>query len=625
MSNRVKYLSNGFAIIIMLEVTFFTILKLSFGVELTDEAYSVAESYLVSKGALPFVDNWSQMPGWTLLTAPFVKLYTIINHDTEGIFAFFRLLTFFINVVTAFIVFILIKDLVDNPFYRLLSVVIFFGASGLVGMGPFRGDNLMIDLYAVGSVMLSKEFVKNVYNKINVFICGIIFALAVLCYPVFISIYIYLVLFMIYMIARKKQKIDFVASFVFGSVFTAIIVVGYLMQKNGLAGIIHGIKCILSDVTYFRIEHEGVAKIPSYFILMISKNAVLLIGLSICTFFSVCIKRLRRKKDRQITNVYDESISISFGLLDKIFLLSVFTTLCVCCFYQVIKFGTVDNGNVYIYSITYQFIVTLYVFPFIKKYKKYAQALLSVVWIPSAILVVITGVSTNAPIINRHFLFENTVFVLVLFFIWAWNDNANTVDIHNSECRIANKLNDIIVPFLPAFLVMTITFVNLFNSYSLFYREPSFRELTERVDEGVYKGLKTTEARARGIEELERVLKLYTNEDDYVLAMDNCPFIYTMIESHACTPSSWDMTLYSYGFNEPQLYYDYFDVTGIEPSKIIYFNYGRDAVLSIDTEYMFNEFVESKYCLIYENRDFWKWNYCGNDVICELLIYERIE
>ena len=123
--------------------------------------------------------------------------------------------------------------------------------------------------------------------------------------------------------------------------------------------------------------------------------------------------------------------------------------------------------------------------------------------------------------------------------------------------------------------------------------------------------------------ELDRVIDEYVDQEDYVLAMDNDPFIYLMSVGRICTPSTWDQGLYSYHFDQPDLYYDYFKVTGTEPSKIIYFNYGRDETMSIDVNYRFNEYVLSNFELIYEDRNIFEWNYCGRDIICELLIFDH--
>lgn len=46
-----------------------------FGVEVTDEAFWITEPYLLTQGAIPFVDSWSQTPLTSLLLAlsfPFI-------------------------------------------------------------------------------------------------------------------------------------------------------------------------------------------------------------------------------------------------------------------------------------------------------------------------------------------------------------------------------------------------------------------------------------------------------------------------------------------------------------------------------------------------------------------------
>ena len=128
--------------------------------------------------------------------------------------------------------------------------------------------------------------------------------------------------------------------------------------------------------------------------------------------------------------------------------------------------------------------------------------------------------------------------------------------------------------------------------------------------------MRTTEERAECLIKLDRILDEYIDGDDYVLFMDNAPFLYLMSEGRICAPSTWDMTLFSYGFDQPDIYYDYFAVTGMEPSKIVYFNYGYAEIMSIDVEYGFNDYVRDHYNLIHENRNVFEWNYLDADVKC---------
>ena len=179
-NKKIERVVNECAILVIGVVVVFTIARLFFGAELSDEAYSVAETYMVSKGALPFVNNWSQMPGWTLLLAPFVKIYTLLVGGTDGIFLFFRFLTFFVNSLTAFIVAYLFRNHVKNKVLLSLITIIYVVATGWDYVVAFRGDRLAIDLLAVGVALIIVFFADDKYSMKYLFISGILLALSVL-------------------------------------------------------------------------------------------------------------------------------------------------------------------------------------------------------------------------------------------------------------------------------------------------------------------------------------------------------------------------------------------------------------------------------------------------------------
>ena len=57
--------------------------RLHYGVEISDEAFYVAEAYIVSNGAIPFTDNFFQAAGSALLYSPLVKIYTVVSGGAE--------------------------------------------------------------------------------------------------------------------------------------------------------------------------------------------------------------------------------------------------------------------------------------------------------------------------------------------------------------------------------------------------------------------------------------------------------------------------------------------------------------------------------------------------------------
>ncbi|MCI9133751.1 MAG: hypothetical protein HFI31_06130 [Lachnospiraceae bacterium] len=112
----------------------------------------------------------------------------------------------------------------------------------------------------------------------------------------------------------------------------------------------------------------------------------------------------------------------------------------------------------------------------------------------------------------------------------------------------------------------------------------------------MYKGIYTSEERATALMDLETYIKDHTTDDDKLLFMEVVSMAYLMSNGEFCTPSPWDITLYSYGFNDDRIMRTYLGIVEDYPTKIIYIDTGRDEILSIDCPgYQFNEFVEKDY------------------------------
>lgn len=624
-SEKWDRLINAFAIIVIGIVLLFTIVRLFFGAELSDEAYAVAETYMVSEGALPFVNNWSQMPGFTLILAPFVKLYTLIVGGTDGIFLFFRFLSFFINALTAITVSYVLKEHIKSLRVLALCSLIYVCATGWDYVGAFRGDRLAIDLLAVGVMLLVRFYTDSSKNRWGLFAGGIFLALAVLCYPVVAVEVCYFVIVIIYLCHKKEKSYKSLLWFIAGALLATVVVVGYLSINSGFFDIFRGIRYLLNDVTYFQLKNDSSDKLTGYFKDMVHQVLYLLllsVGCFMCIMVAgfIIFRKNFVKKD-------SEYYCIKRIYLARVGLISLIGGICLDHLLQIWRYGTADNINISIMAMTIETFAVPFVWLFIKNSKSLCRFLMGFIWFPTYIWVVVTGVGTYSSMSGRHPLLKNAAFLLGVFVYFAicdvFFDISNTKD---SENEVYDNTGMIYKLFVKAVLVMmmaAILFTYLFNSYTYVYRDDSVWRLNTVVSAGPYKGMRTTDIRAQGLIELDRIIDSYVEEDDYVLAMDNDPFIYLMSKGKICTPCTWDQALYSYGFDQPDLYYDYFKVIGTEPTKIIYFNYGRDEIMSIDIEYKFNEYVRNNYELIYEDRNIFEWRYCGKDIVCELLIFDK--
>lgn len=97
---------------------------------MTDTSFWTAEPYLITQGAVPFVDNWSQTPLPSLLIAPFVRLFTAVTGGTEGIALFMFYTAFLLRLAVPLSVWPLLRRRMDSFWagvFCLLSFVFDYG------------------------------------------------------------------------------------------------------------------------------------------------------------------------------------------------------------------------------------------------------------------------------------------------------------------------------------------------------------------------------------------------------------------------------------------------------------------------------------------------------------------
>lgn len=144
--------------------------------------------------------------------------------------------------------------------------------------------------------------------------------------------------------------------------------------------------------------------------------------------------------------------------------------------------------------------------------------------------------------------------------------------------------------------VIAILLIVLIGRYDFkyIYRDDSFRNLTTRVESGVYKGIYTTPDRARDVVELEKYINDNISLDEAVSFRDNAPVAYLMCNKNICDVRTWDIMQYTYECNDPTLMYRYYKNKQQIPDVIAYVDFGRDEILSIEKseeEFQFNKFV----------------------------------
>ena len=109
---------------------------------------------------------------------------------------------------------------------------------------------------------------------------------------------------------------------------------------------------------------------------------------------------------------------------------------------------------------------------------------------------------------------------------------------------------------------------SLLNMYSYIYRDDPVRELTARVESGIYRGLYTTPERKRLVEELERVLEANICQDETVCVVTRAPAVYMMAKAKICAPQTWDAQFLERGYTSADPLLSYFEAIDETPDVL---------------------------------------------------------
>ncbi len=513
------------------------------GIDFTDQSWYVAEPYMIAEGAVPYVNNWTQVPGFTIPLAIFTLFYIHINGGTEGIFLFSRIEYIvwlaFIGIISLYLlnrgkekripVSILIPFLLGTP-HQLFSI-------DYNTIGP-------VYLLLICVILLSGYFYAEVkWDFIKGFISGIIMARAVIGTPYILLPCAVLVLFMCF---TKRWKM--ICGYSAGGVLTAFLVLGWCGMKGGFRKLLDGLHYWLTDSAYFKMENE---------ISVLNNCEELYYFFS---FFVICL-----------FIVY--TLKSVLHLQKKAFEKLLFAILTGCFVMGLVQFTYTHDFKMTVYWCWFEPVILYLFLPDSRRRRTMGLLSLTVLLYGSAF--VFSSLFNNIGFGGREYwLYIPTLVSMAALFGW------NPV-MHIKNCF---RIGTIIL-----------SLVMLLASYRYMYRDERAEKLTCMVESGVWKGLYTTEERAEEIVELEQYIRSVTQEDQKILFMDWASFGYLMSNGKACSPSSYDNMCYSYEVDDPRIMYDYFSQTGQVPDKIIYIDFGRDSALSIENDWRFNEFVNANY------------------------------
>ena len=589
MGNEKQNYKAIFAIIILIYAVAFALCwnRLYYGVEISDEAFYVAEAYIISNGAIPFTNNFSVASGSFLLSSPIVKLFTAVSGGTEGIYLFMRQAFLIYKLLVSIVLVILFKRMFPIKLAFLLPLPYF--AMCPFSINNFSYNTISLSLLLMSCTMLLAACQKNErYAKQFSFAGGVLMALNILSHPLnlFTALYVFVLLIIIERIYFKTSIRS--CLFFFGGLLAAIIVTAYLaIISGGLRPIFEGISTILRERPRNHQKGVGFEYNLSTLFGMRHIFGIFVVSSVIALFFVLLFNILRKPRIRRndaktilvISLLLAQTLNVAILIYQYSNTADLTNNICISGIFIAVLLLFVCSFKKHIVF------VLLFIAPFVVNYLLYMTQ-------PD-------GLSGRG-----YILFPSIIVCIALTYVALENT-------HMPLLGIAKK--SIVIHVGSILLTAVICSACVLNFYIYVYRDAPVHSLSYKMESGVFKGLYTLEERGKALIYLEQEIQKVTDSNDLVLFRDQSPQAYLMTNAKHCAPSTWDSLQYSYGYNNlfdesydsnnDFLLQEYFRAIGHEPDIIIYVqdNERLEHLSLWDNDFKFTQFVKQNYTQTYAN------------------------
>lgn len=530
-----------------------------YGTELTDEAYYYADALSVLQGNLPYAYNNSSAAGMTLLMLIPMALYRLISPDMAGLFLYMRIsyVVFKLLVLTA-IYFLLRKSLGRRKLLWVIAILLPY-LGGICQSFSYNtvGKYMVLISGILIACALGPECRGTRKTGIMLFTAGFLSAIGVFAHPLqAASVFVLAVLLFLYRKGNFLCRLKAVILYGLGGLAEILVVLIPISIKAGWDSTYSGIHELLFEQSTMRgtSVHIHFSDRWNDLLNAYGHDWKIMTAIAIVPIAILSIMRMQSR--------------FKWALRDQLLLAGSisFITICLCQKFDSAFTNTIGGLILWL----------AFLFPLIRKEKLFTFTALPFIAFFTAELMLVK----NGGVRMR------SVFLYPILFVWLFT---------------AFQSRKILI-IAVSVTISVLTTVSLIKSdYVSVYRDSPIKALTYRVPEGVYKGIYTTEQRGRDLMELEKYIAANTGPDEKIQFRDNTPAAYLMhTQGGISDVRTWDCMQFTYrnmfNTNNPQIMYRYYKRTNSIPDKIIYVDFGRDAILSIeDPKWKYNKFVNAYY------------------------------
>ena len=550
-------------VIVGLAVAILTVGRCFFGIEITDEAYYVADAYSVVQGNLPFAYNTSNAAGMSLVTFPFMWMFRLFSTDNGGVFLYMRLCYVIFRFVVIFLIYVILRKRYSRR-GLLPACMVLVAWNGPIPNFSYNTSSFWLML--LSCVIIQQVYTEN-YRKrcIGLIIAGGISALSVFAHPMQAGAVLMLCILLM-LLSNKKNKALNVMMYVAGGILQVMIVLLSIAAQVGMRSLLTGIDVML----FHRMGYEGndVKQSLMEFALWLKPIYYKLV---IVFFVSMAVFWL-----------FNKFLKIEWGMKYRWLMSSVLALAFTSIYY-----GRVGSDYDLLYFGALSFWAMAMIFSIVRDP---LVCFISAPFLTFFLCEIVFPGTANA-VVRVYFMYPILFVAIILLF-------EKSLEICNSK---TNNSMGKTLRILSALFALIIAILMIRSEYLFVYRDDPISQLDYKVTEGIYKGIYTSKDNAECTIEVERYIKDNTGSKELISFRDNVPFGYLMSNGIMCDIRTWDAMQYSYiepgaVKDSPVNMYRYYKNTGNIPDKYIYIDYGRDEIVSYDSQtFKFNKWLNSYY------------------------------
>lgn len=540
-----------------------------FGIEITDEAYYVADAYGVYQGNLPFAFNTSNAAGMNLISFPFVWIFKLFSSDNEGIILYMRLcFAAFKLFVIALIFHILRKEYSRRVLLPACALLVAW--TGYLYNFSYNTNSFWLMLLSCSITWVSCKLDEKKRIPL-LFISGVLSALAVFSHPMHVGSVLALCILILFF-SERNHKLKNLISYIVGGIAQVVIVFSLIAVQTGTDRLLNGLNTMLFQrLKYSKVDVKQRFVDLFFWLKPFYVELIIVFLVSIVSLFFVnrIFKFEWKVKYRWLLSASLAYIllALRYGRNGSRYTLSYLGALTFWLLIVVIPFCK-DNLAIFLSGPYFVFFLLEIIFPR-------------------------TGTVSG----RVYFMYPAIFAAVIVLLSESEKMNGNDV-VKKTRGRCLRVL-----AFSMAIVTATVT---IHSEYSYIYRDDSISQLNYQVTDGIYRGIFTSMENAECTIEVERYIKNNTKSNELISFRDNVPFGYIMSNGIMCDIRTWDAMQYSYTNNgevedNPINMFRYYKNTGRIPDKYIYIDYGRDEVVSYKKPtFKFNEWLNSYYDVVDE-------------------------